>query len=87
MVREAGGTVPGRSRRGKRRPSLRLGSCRAYKEAQYGGEKRRKPVIVLREDGSVRQDRRDDVGFKVLSREQSELVVSGAETSKLFTGW
>ncbi|RDX46046.1 AB-hydrolase YheT [Lentinus brumalis] len=54
---------------------------------EYGGEQRRKPVIVLREDGSVRQDRRDDVGFRALSREQSELVVSGAETSKLFTGW
>ncbi|KAL1939435.1 hypothetical protein VTO73DRAFT_9991 [Trametes versicolor] len=35
----------------------------------------------------VRDPERDDVGFRVLSQEQSELVVSGVEVSKLFSGW
>ncbi|KAI0718559.1 AB-hydrolase YheT [Cerioporus squamosus] len=55
--------------------------------AEYGEQQRRKPGIVLRGADFARQDGRDDVGFRVLSRQQSELVASGTETSKLFTGW
>ncbi|TFK87292.1 AB-hydrolase YheT [Polyporus arcularius HHB13444] len=55
--------------------------------AEYGGQQRRKPGIVLYGADFARQDGRDDVGFRVLSRAQSELVASGTETSKLFTGW
>ncbi|RPD70517.1 AB-hydrolase YheT [Lentinus tigrinus ALCF2SS1-7] len=54
---------------------------------EYGQEQRRKPGLVLLGADHARQAGRDDVGFRVLSREQSELVASGTETSKLFTGW
>ncbi|KAI0364220.1 AB-hydrolase YheT [Pilatotrama ljubarskyi] len=55
----------------------------------YGLENRQKPRGVV--DGAdadlVRQDGRPDVGFRVLSPEQSKLLVSGVEVSKLFSGW
>ncbi|KAI0753262.1 AB-hydrolase YheT [Daedaleopsis nitida] len=55
---------------------------------EYGLQERQKPAIVLLGADFARQDGRDDVGFRMLSREQSELVVSGEDTSKLFTtGW
>lgn len=55
---------------------------------QYDLADRPKPRGVTI-DGSdfVRDPERDDVGFRVLSQEQSELVVSGVEVSKLFSGW
>ncbi|KAI0828163.1 AB-hydrolase YheT [Trametes gibbosa] len=55
---------------------------------EYDPAGRPKPCSVVL-DGSdfVRESGRDDVGFRVLSQEQSELVVSGAQVSKLFSGW
>ena len=54
---------------------------------QYGLQTRQKPNAVLVGAEFVQQDGRDDVGFRVLSREQSELIASGVDKSKLFTGW
>ena len=55
---------------------------------QYDLAARPKPrAIVTGAEELVRQDGRADVGFRELTREQSELVVSGASESKLFTGW
>ncbi|KAI0325714.1 AB-hydrolase YheT [Cubamyces sp. BRFM 1775] len=54
---------------------------------EYGTEDRRKPRCVDDGAGFVRDSQRDDVGFRQLSLEESELVVSGAGESKLFTGW
>ncbi|KAI0705536.1 AB-hydrolase YheT [Earliella scabrosa] len=54
---------------------------------EYGLLERQKPGVVVLGAEFGRQDGRDDVGFRVLSREQCELVVSGTEESKLFSGW
>ena len=60
-------------------------SVRAW---QYKLAPRPKPrITVLGTEGVVRQEGCTDVGFRELTREQSELVVSGADESKLFTGW
>ncbi|TBU46211.1 AB-hydrolase YheT [Dichomitus squalens] len=53
----------------------------------YGLQDRQKPSVISLGTDFVHQEGRDDVGFRVLSREQSELIVSGTEESKLFTGW
>ncbi|KAI0767241.1 AB-hydrolase YheT [Fomes fomentarius] len=54
---------------------------------EYGLQQRQKPGIVSVGADLARQDGRDDVGFGVLSREQSEFVPSGTKESKLFSGW
>ncbi|KAI0357834.1 AB-hydrolase YheT [Trametes cingulata] len=55
----------------------------------YNLESREKPrgVVDKADSGFVRQDGRPDVGFRVLSPEQSKLLVSGVQVSKLFSGW
>ena len=54
---------------------------------QYGLQERQKPGTVRLGTDFVYQEGRDDVGFRVLSREQAELIVSGTAESKLFSGW
>ncbi|KAI8989626.1 AB-hydrolase YheT [Trametes punicea] len=54
---------------------------------EYGLEPRQKYRSVVSGAEFVRDPERDDVGFRELTQEQSELVVSGVEESKLFTGW
>ena len=44
-------------------------------------------MTVLGTEGVVCQEGCTDVGFRELTREKSELVVSGTAVSKLFTGW
>ncbi|KAH9937799.1 AB-hydrolase YheT [Epithele typhae] len=53
----------------------------------YGLARRPKPCATVLGADFARQEDRADVGFRELSREQSELLVSGAAESKLFTGW
>ncbi|KAI1792371.1 AB-hydrolase YheT [Ganoderma leucocontextum] len=54
---------------------------------EYGLPERQKPGVVRLGADLVRQAGRDEVGYKELSPEEFELVVSGTEESKLFTGW
>ncbi|KAI0634084.1 AB-hydrolase YheT [Trametes polyzona] len=54
---------------------------------EYGMANRPKPRGVADGDEFVWDAERDDVGFRVLSQEQSKLVISGVEVSKLFSGW
>ncbi|CDO78054.1 Carbohydrate-Binding Module Family 1 protein [Trametes cinnabarina] len=54
---------------------------------EYGMERRQKPRGV--DDGTefVRDPERPDVGFRELSQEHPDVLMSGVEHSKLFTGW
>lgn len=54
---------------------------------QYGLQERPKPPVVTLGPEHAHEDGRPEVGFRVLSREQSELIASGVDKSKLFTGW
>ncbi|KAI0643881.1 AB-hydrolase YheT [Trametes meyenii] len=55
---------------------------------EYDLEAREPPRAIGDETGFVRQvGRDDDVGFRELSQEEVEFVVSGAHVSKLFSGW
>ena len=66
------------------------------REWQYGLPARKKPGVVRLGAGLVRQEGREDVGYKELSPgDESELVASGTTDSesesesgsKLFAGW
>lgn len=54
---------------------------------QYGLERRQKPRGVDHGAEFVRDPERPDVGFRELSQGHPDLVLSGVEESKLFTGW
>ncbi|KAI0643883.1 AB-hydrolase YheT, partial [Trametes meyenii] len=58
---------------------------------EYGLEERAHPRTVVDQDGFIRQAGREDVGFAELSHTdiqgRADLIVSGLQTSKLFSGW
>ena len=54
---------------------------------QYDLAPRPRPRTIVEGAELVRQAGRADVGFRVLTQEQSKLVESGTSESRLFTGW
>ncbi|OSC96495.1 AB-hydrolase YheT [Trametes coccinea BRFM310] len=54
---------------------------------EYGLERRQKPRGVDHGAEFVRDPERPDVGFRELPQGHPDLVLSGVEESKLFTGW